>query len=257
MRAPSKKLRFEVFKRDSFTCQYCGRKAPDVILECDHLEPFAEGGETTILNLVTSCQECNAGKGDRRLSDDAAVQRQHAQAELLQQRREQIEMMADWQRSLSDARDQALTIAAEVFSRETGYALNARGLETVRKSLVRFGLEEVCEAIRIARSQYVTFDPEDKAIHASVELALQKVGGICSVRHDSVIKPYLQAMLKIRAVVVGRFGPAKPWIIKDLLEKACAHSGANLSEIMQIARTARWLAEWETEMKDYIAELAA
>ena len=25
----SKKLRFEVFKRDSFTCQYCGSKAPD------------------------------------------------------------------------------------------------------------------------------------------------------------------------------------------------------------------------------------
>ena len=30
-RAVSKKLRFEVFKRDSFTCQYCGRKAPDII----------------------------------------------------------------------------------------------------------------------------------------------------------------------------------------------------------------------------------
>ena len=29
-RAVSKKLRFEIFKRDSFTCQYCGRKAPDV-----------------------------------------------------------------------------------------------------------------------------------------------------------------------------------------------------------------------------------
>lgn len=27
-----KKTRFEVFKRDSFTCQYCGQKAPDVIL---------------------------------------------------------------------------------------------------------------------------------------------------------------------------------------------------------------------------------
>lgn len=29
----SKKLRFEVFKRDGFTCQYCGRMAPDVVLE--------------------------------------------------------------------------------------------------------------------------------------------------------------------------------------------------------------------------------
>jgi 5-methylcytosine-specific restriction endonuclease McrA len=28
-KALSKKLRFEVFKRDNFTCQYCGRAAPD------------------------------------------------------------------------------------------------------------------------------------------------------------------------------------------------------------------------------------
>ena len=26
----SKKIRFEFFKRDNFTCQYCGRKAPQV-----------------------------------------------------------------------------------------------------------------------------------------------------------------------------------------------------------------------------------
>ncbi|OAM26482.1 MULTISPECIES: HNH endonuclease [Eikenella] len=29
----TKKLRFEVLKRDSFTCQYCGKAAPDVVLE--------------------------------------------------------------------------------------------------------------------------------------------------------------------------------------------------------------------------------
>ena len=34
----SKKARFEVFKRDSFTCQYCGRTAPDVVLHLDHKE---------------------------------------------------------------------------------------------------------------------------------------------------------------------------------------------------------------------------
>lgn len=39
----SKKTRFEVFKRDSFTCQYCGRTAPDVILEIDHINPVNNG----------------------------------------------------------------------------------------------------------------------------------------------------------------------------------------------------------------------
>lgn len=63
----SKKLRFEVFKRDSFICQYCGKSAPSVVLEVDHIEPVSKGGTNDILNLVTSCFDCNNGR--RRLSD--------------------------------------------------------------------------------------------------------------------------------------------------------------------------------------------
>lgn len=61
--AISKKVRFEVFKRDGFKCQYCGRSAPDVILHVDHINPVSNGGNNDIMNLVTSCSECNLGKG--------------------------------------------------------------------------------------------------------------------------------------------------------------------------------------------------
>ena len=39
-----KSIRFEVFKRDSFTCQYCGESAPNVILNVDHIYPVSKGG---------------------------------------------------------------------------------------------------------------------------------------------------------------------------------------------------------------------
>jgi len=58
-----KSIRFEIFKRDNFTCQYCGRKTPEVILETDHIVPKVEGGTDDIQNLITSCFECNRGKG--------------------------------------------------------------------------------------------------------------------------------------------------------------------------------------------------
>ena len=58
----SKSLRFEVFQRDNHTCQYCGRRVPDVVLEVDHLIPVAKGGTDDFDNLVTSCEECNRGK---------------------------------------------------------------------------------------------------------------------------------------------------------------------------------------------------
>lgn len=59
------KLRFEVFRRDSYRCQYCGRAAPEYPLHVDHIVPWSKGGETSIENLVTSCRECNLGKSNR------------------------------------------------------------------------------------------------------------------------------------------------------------------------------------------------
>ena len=85
----SKKIRFEVFKRDKFTCVYCGRKAPDVILEVDHIEPVAKGGDNSITNLVTSCIDCNRGKRDIPLSVNETLEKQRIQLELLQEKREQ------------------------------------------------------------------------------------------------------------------------------------------------------------------------
>ena len=92
-KAISKKTRFEVFKRDSFTCQYCGCAAPDVILHIDHINPVAGGGDNDILNLVTSCLDCNLGKGARTLDDKSSIAKQRAQLEELNRRREQLEMM--------------------------------------------------------------------------------------------------------------------------------------------------------------------
>lgn len=97
-----KKIRFEVFKRDSFTCQYCGRAAPDVLLEVDHIKPVSKDGDNDITNLITSCFDCNHGKSDRELSDDAVVLKRKAQLDKLQERREQIEMMMEWRGSLDN-----------------------------------------------------------------------------------------------------------------------------------------------------------
>lgn len=58
------RTRFEVFKRDNFTCQYCGRKAPKVILEIDHKTPKSKGGKNELGNYITACSDCNNGKSD-------------------------------------------------------------------------------------------------------------------------------------------------------------------------------------------------
>jgi len=56
------KIRFEILKRDNFTCQYCGKKSPDVELEVDHIEPYSKTKNNNPDNLITSCKNCNRGK---------------------------------------------------------------------------------------------------------------------------------------------------------------------------------------------------
>jgi hypothetical protein len=101
----SKKQRFEIFKRDGFTCQYCGRRPPEVVLVIDHINPVANGGDNDILNLITSCNDCNQGKGKTQLADlrpmpDAsdesmALQQEIAELELYSRLKERRDAITD------------------------------------------------------------------------------------------------------------------------------------------------------------------
>lgn len=65
---PSRKpafTRFNVFLRDSWTCQYCGDKFSTQELTFDHVIPRSRGGRTTWENIVTACSSCNVRKGNR------------------------------------------------------------------------------------------------------------------------------------------------------------------------------------------------
>lgn len=53
----------EVFKRDNYTCQYCGQVGGK--LEADHIIPFSKGGSDEMSNLITSCRKCNRQKKDK------------------------------------------------------------------------------------------------------------------------------------------------------------------------------------------------
>lgn len=65
------RLRFEVLRRDSHTCRYCGAKAPAVEITVDHVVPQALGGLDEPANLVAACADCNAGKAS--IAPDAAI----------------------------------------------------------------------------------------------------------------------------------------------------------------------------------------
>jgi 5-methylcytosine-specific restriction endonuclease McrA len=58
-----KLCRREIFIRDNFTCQYCGKQTGDLTI--DHVVPRSRGGGHSWENLVSACRSCNHRKGGR------------------------------------------------------------------------------------------------------------------------------------------------------------------------------------------------
>lgn len=55
--------RVDVFRRDDWTCVYCGQQYDADELTVDHVEPRVKGGDNSPGNVVTACQACNTEKG--------------------------------------------------------------------------------------------------------------------------------------------------------------------------------------------------
>lgn len=62
-----KLTRRNIFERDHYTCQYCGKtfSKKHVELNIEHVIPKSKGGKNSWSNLVTACVKCNQRKGDK------------------------------------------------------------------------------------------------------------------------------------------------------------------------------------------------
>ena len=128
-------IRFEVFKRDLFTCQYCGRKAPEAILEVDHIIPVSKGGDNSMENLVSACRECNGGKSNKKLSELSEVEKSRRQLEDLQEKKNMTDMILQWKSGLSDALTYQVEQIEQVFLFKQSQALMSVSEKNTRNFL--------------------------------------------------------------------------------------------------------------------------
>lgn len=148
-RAISKRTRFEVFKRDGFTCVYCGGHPPEAVLEVDHLIPVAADGDNGPDNLVTACDGCNRGKAAVLLSTvpeslsvkAARIAESEAQlagfTEVVRAKRERLEA-------------ETWLVVAELTDDDS---FRRDHLQSIKSFVDRLGVEGVIEAAQIARAK--------------------------------------------------------------------------------------------------------
>lgn len=148
----SKKMRFDVFKRDGFQCQYCGATPPSVVLEVDHVHPVSKGGKNRVDNLLTSCFECNRGKAAGLLT--VAPQSVSDKAMVIAEKMEQLKAFEKLQRNKRKSEEQSIDMVEEVFQQyyETS-GFKDRFRESVRIFLQHLTVYEVMDAMNRACSK--------------------------------------------------------------------------------------------------------
>ena len=250
----SKKLRFEVFKRDGFRCQYCGRSAPQVILHVDHIHPVAEGGTNDIMNLITSCADCNLGKGARRISDDAVLRKEKQQLDELNERREQLVMMMQWRTELADLNAKTLSYVESCFQEKTGYSLADTGKHKLQQCLNTFSLCEVIEAIEIGIKQYGKYDSSGQMKKENAEKVFQMIRPICKHRRDGDVETELgkDSIYYVAGIIHNRFGIPKKQFLPRL--KRAKQIGIDGKELKEIALTAKNYQSWRIAMEKLLNE---
>lgn len=218
----SVRTRFEVFKRDRFTCSYCGKHPPEILLECDHIVPRAAGGSDEMENLTTACLDCNRGKADRMLEEGTAPAINRSALLEMQERIEQAKAYMELLGSLQQITEQAAWRVTEAWAKAYGatltegengivYTLSEYGRWPEERSVKRFikqlGLEAVLDAVEITASR----------IPSSGSDAVRYFYGVCH-----------------RSIREGRepLSPQAPAPAEPDLEEAIANERSRIGELL-------------------------
>jgi hypothetical protein len=148
--ALSVRTRFEVFKRDDFTCRYCGKKSPEVVLEVDHVVPVVEGGSDDAMNLVTSCWACNSGKSSVPLNQVMTGEDPHDRAIQLLEQERQLREYNEVLRAMRERREADVNALHDYWYESTSNVFDDREHVWLLNELERTPVEQIRRAMEIA-----------------------------------------------------------------------------------------------------------
>ena len=186
--AIGKKLRFSVFERDDFTCQYCGKnpKDHDIILNLDHAVSVKDGGDNSEDNLITSCWDCNIGKGATSVVRKEGKRDVEDELRKADERLSQIKAMIKSKSRLKEAEveierlEYDFVSCFDIFSNDDGYNTTSSAILSLLKKRRKGGvsLEILCD---------------------SVEVTFNKFGEEDEIRTTDVVK-YLSAVIRTKSL---------------------------------------------------------
>jgi len=260
----SKTIRFEVFKRDSFICQYCGATPSTKKLEVDHIQPVAKGGGNDMINLTTSCFDCNRGKAARELSDDSVVVKQKKQLDKLEERRQQFKMMYEWRKGLDNLSSEADRMIIEyIESKVEPYVITKSGKKELEKTIKKYDFDDILNAINISASTYLCYGDDDNLEKDSAYNFFSKITGILVNLSRSPLELKVAHIKSIGRRQFGNWNPQQGAIVLSKILKSMRNKGASDESILTVledtiepmTQDAKTWHQWKWMIEEFLGAL--
>jgi len=146
-----KRLRFDIFKRDGFVCQYCGAHPPAAVLEIDHIKPVSAGGTNDAHNLIAACFACNRGKAAGDLA--VAPQSLAAKAKDIAEREAQLRGYSEVIEAQRQRIEDDVWRVVEHWTGEE--STSHQTFAAIKRFVERLGVHEVLDAVDITLASSV------------------------------------------------------------------------------------------------------
>jgi len=285
----SKTVRFSVFKRNSFACRYCGATAPNVQLHVDHVVPVADGGRDDFDNLVTACAACNFGKGARNLADDERIAlkdrgalagggnsldarelidpvaqdddpaigaanfaNRHEQAQAIEERRAQLEMVIEWREEIVGLQDEAVDALDRRIVARTGLPMSEECRQRMRRWVRQYGLTAIYEALEDALDQMLEWR-DGVLLLASWERAFAAIPQVAELRQAARDKPYFREFVYICDLLRRRLPNVNELRCLRLMEDGVG-AGVSIEAMKAFARTVKSWTAFRRGLEEFISD---
>ena len=212
-----KRIKFEVFEKDSFKCQFCGTGAPIVTLQLSRINDTQQSDnwlDTAFLS--TSCKVCE----NKKTASDQNTQRNgFISIDELEERLQQLKMLINWRKGMLNIRKQQLANLVRYWENKVpGYSVDNDQKKYILTYITKYSCDEIRSAMDMAADKFFVQHPDGTIVNSSVLNAFGKVPEICSTKSELINAHESDGLLsileQIKNNITGFFDPrrASQWL---------------------------------------------
>lgn len=180
-----KRIKYEVFEKDSFKCQFCGTGAPVVTLQLIRIQDTQQNDEwLDTAFLSTSCKICEKKKSG---VDEKSLQNGYISIDELEERLQQLKMLINWRKGMLNIRKQQLTNLVSYWENKVpGFVTNNDQKKFAATYISKFSSDEIRSAMDMAVDKFIKYSDDGTLDKHSMLIAFAKIPEICLTKTELV-----------------------------------------------------------------------